>query len=222
MDYARLGDTGAWVFFGRADRTFAPGFQVYEDIPSFEAPSPWQSVSGDFNGDGSTDYARLGDAGAWIFFGHRNGVFSSGFQAYADDLRFGSPSRWQAITGDFNDDGRTDYARLGSTGAWIFSGNVDGTFTASARSYDIDFGSPSAWQPITGDFNGDKRIDYARLGDLGAWVFFGGADGSFAPVFQAYDRGLSFGLPSSWQAITGKPRNAPPKKAILIRVKNAS
>jgi hypothetical protein len=201
-DYARLGETGAWVFFGRADRTFGPGFQVYDGIPNFETSAAWQPIAGDFNGDGSTDYARLGDAGAWIFFGDPSGRFTSAFQSYGD-LSFARSSAWQAIAGDFNGDGKTDYARLGDTGAWVFFAGADGSFTPRAQSYSAQFGAPSLWQAIAGDFDGDGKADYARLGDRGAWMFFGGADGSFTPVLHSYERGASFGLPSPWQAITG-------------------
>jgi hypothetical protein len=34
-------------------------------------------------------------------------------------------------------------------------------------------------------------------------VFYGNAGGGFSTEFQSYD-GLSFGLPSSWQVVTGK------------------
>jgi hypothetical protein len=212
-DYARLGDTGAWVFFSHGDGTFETTFQSYVDeVPTlnFGAPSPWTPIVGDFNGDGRTDYARLGDTGAWIFFGNANGTFTRGFQSYVDEalaLNFGVPSSWQSITGDFNGDGRTDYARLGDTGAWIFFGNANGTFTRGFQSYvdealALNFGVPSPWTPIAGDFNGDGRTDYARLGDTGAWIFFGNANGSFIHVFQTYGN-LAFGLPSAWQVVTG-------------------
>jgi len=70
----------------------------------------------------------------------------------------------------------------------------------------LDFGLPSSWDPISGDFDGDGWTDYARLGDAGAFVFFSNGDGSFASVFQSYrvfDLSLNFGLPSPWQTVTG-------------------
>ncbi|MGZ7274450.1 FG-GAP repeat domain-containing protein, partial [Streptococcus pyogenes] len=63
----------------------------------------------------------------------------------------------------------------------------------------LDFGLPSSWEAISGDFDGDGWTDYARLGDTGAFVFFSNGDGSFATVFQGYQvfqLNLSFGLPS--------------------------
>jgi hypothetical protein len=149
-----------------------------------------------------TDYARLGDAGAWVFLASGGGSFTTSFQTYPS-LNFGLPSSWQPITGDFNGDGMTDYARLGDTEAWVFFGSASGSFTTSFQTYpSLNFGLPSSWQPITGDFNGDGMIDYARLGDTGAWGFFGSASGSFTTGFQSYE-GLTFGSPSAWQVVTG-------------------
>src|SRR5262249_54239791 len=119
-------------------------------------------------------------------------------QVYAG-LDFGIPSTWEAISGDFNGDGRTDYARVGATGAWVFLAQLGGGFTTGFQAYSgLDFGQPSAWQTITGDFNGDGVADYARLGDTGVWIFSGQRNGVFSSGFQAYS-GLNFGLPSSWE-----------------------
>jgi hypothetical protein len=216
-DYLRLGDTGAWLFYGNADGTFTRGFESYVDQSpplNFGVPSSWQPITGDFNGDGKTDYLRLGDTGAWLFYGNADGTFTRGFQSYVDQsppLNFGLPSTWQVVTGDFNGDGRADYARLGDTGAWVFFGNANRTFTRTFQSYvdqspALNFGVPSQWQAITGDFDHDGRTDYARLGDTGAWVFYGNANGTFTRGFQSYvdqSPALNFGVPSSWQVVTG-------------------
>jgi FG-GAP-like repeat len=177
---------------------------------NFGEDSPWDTIAGDFNGDHRSDYARLGGTGAWVFFGNPDGTFTRRFQSYADGfpLNFGQPSTWQVVTGDFNADTRVDYARLGGTGAWVFFGNPDGTFTRTFQSYvnespPLDFGESSAWQAIAGDFNGDGRGDYARLGSTGAWVFSGNADRTFTRSFQTYPASMAFGLPSPFQVVTG-------------------
>jgi hypothetical protein len=205
-DYVRLGGTGAWIYFGNANGTFTRGFQSYPGL-DFSEDSPWDSISGDFNGDGLGDYARLGSTGAFVYFGNTNGMFTSTFQSYVNEspaLSFGLPSTWQEVTGDWNGDHRTDYARLGGTGAWIFFGNANGTFTRGFQSYPtLDFGEDSPWQSIAGDWNGDGRGDYARLGSDGAFVYTGNTNGTFTVTFQSYGPGRLFGLPSPWQAVTG-------------------
>ncbi|HEY2517790.1 MAG TPA: VCBS repeat-containing protein, partial [Polyangiaceae bacterium] len=200
-DYARLGATGAWLYYGHTDGGFTQGFQAYPGL-NFGDPSTWEPITGDFNGDHRTDYARLGDTGAWLYFGNADGSFSQGFQNY-DGLAFGQPSQWKTVTGDFNGDGRTDYARTGDTGAWLYYGAADGSFGRGFLNYqDIPFGSPSPWQMVAGDFDGDGKGDFARLGDKLAWIFTGNADGSFTRSSQSYGA-LSFGLPSNWQAVAG-------------------
>lgn len=117
-------------------------------------------------------------------------------------LDFGLPSQTEAIAGDFNGDGKTDYARLDATGAWIFPSTGVG-FTQLFQAYDgLDFGLPSDWVAITADFNGDGKSDYARLGSTGAWIFSGNGDSPLVSSFHDYD-GLAFGLPSQWQTIAG-------------------
>jgi hypothetical protein len=208
-DYARLGDTDAWIFFGSATGVFTMVHQVYPPpVLGFGLPSSWEAITGDFNGDGRTDYARIGNSGAWLYFGNPsgnvNGPFTQSFQTYPTGVSFGQPSAWRTITGDFNGDGKTDYARLGDTLARVFLGNASGMFTNQLQSYTMgeSFGLPSPWQTITGDFNGDGKTDYARLGDTGAWLYFGNQQGTFVQGFQSYN-GLGFGLPSAWQVITG-------------------
>jgi hypothetical protein len=199
-DYGRVGATGAWFFLGQPGGGWIQGFQAYAGL-NFGQPSSWQTITADFNGDGKTDYARLGATGAWIFTVQPSGFFAQSFQVYSG-LNFGLPSQWEPITGDFDGDGRQDYARVGATGAWFFMSTASG-FTQSFQDYGgLDFGAPSPWTTITGDFNGDGFGDYARLGSTGAWVFSGSAT-SFATVFQVYAIG-GFGLPSQWQTITGR------------------
>lgn len=199
-DYARLGATGSWVYFGTPNAGFIAVFQNYEGL-NFGFSSQWDVVTGDFNGDRYMDYARVGNTGAWLYFGNRQNSFDRTFQDY-EGLEFGFNSPWKTIAGDFNGDGKSDYLRLGSTGAWLFYGNSQKTFTREFQDYiDLDFGLPSNWQTITGDFNGDGRSDYARLGDTGAFFFYGESNRAFRSNFQEYPR--NFGLPSAWDIAVG-------------------
>lgn len=186
----------------------ATGFAVFrQDFGGvdFGRPSPWTPITGDFNGDGLTDYARLGDKTAWVFYSNGSGGYTAHFEVYeAPIIGFGLPSPWDTITGDFNGDGKTDYARLGNTGAWVFFGKTIG-FRQDFQTYEppiSGFGLPSQLKSITGDFNGDGKTDYARLGDTGAWVFPGNGERGFVATFENYN-GLNFGMPSPWQPITG-------------------
>lgn len=194
-DYARLGATGAWIFYGNGDGTFQQVFQNYDGL-DFGLDREWDVVAGDFNGDHRTDYARLGSTGAWIYFGNANKTFTRTFQDYGG-LAFGYNAppyysgSWKTITGDFDGDGKKDYARVGATGAWLFYGNASGTFSRGFHDFQgLNFGIEdpfySSWHTIVGDFNGDGKTDYARLGRTGAFVFYATSNRGFSPQFQEY------------------------------------
>jgi hypothetical protein len=208
MDYARLGGTLAYVFTSNTDGTFTPRAQNYPTGFDFGVPSNWKTITGKFNADNRTDYARLGGTVAYVFTSNEDGTFTLRAQNYPAGFDFGLPTKWETITGNFNDDNRTDYARLGGTLAYVFTSNGDGTFTPRLQNYPagFDFGLPTKWETITGNFNNDNRTDYARLGGTLAYVFTSNADGTFTSRAQNYPTGWNFGLPSSWKTITGNFR----------------
>lgn len=100
-------------------------------------------------------------------------TFTNYIPSYPAGWNFGLPSAWKTITGDFNGDGRTDYARLGASYSHLFISNGDGTFAAPIESYPSgwDFGLPSSGEPITGDFRGNKKTGYLRLGSTYSHLF---------------------------------------------------
>jgi hypothetical protein len=108
-----------------------------------------------------------------------NGTFNGGgaFLAtsgpYPNNLNFGSPpqANYAPIVGDFNGDGKTDFAFSSWNGVNVFLSNGDGTFSESGFAYPsnaftfLNCFAPSpvpigAYCPLlVGDFNGDgKRI----------------------------------------------------------------
>ncbi len=199
-DYARLGATGAWVYYGSSGGAFTQTFHAYPGL-DFGQPTLWQLATGDFNGDGRKDYARIGNTGAWVYHGNSNRTFTQTFHAYASGWDFWWPSPFELVVGDFNGDGRTDYRRLNGKEIYTFLGTSSG-FTQHWHHYaDLDFGLPSPWKTLTADFNGDGRMDFARLGDTGAFFFFGTSTGATTSLFQDYER--HFGLPSTFTTIAG-------------------
>ncbi|MBI3774410.1 MAG: VCBS repeat-containing protein [Gammaproteobacteria bacterium] len=209
-DFAQLGDTYALVSIGKHTITDLADSFTYS-VPSyptgwtFGTPSLWKTITGDFNGDGKTDYARVGDTSARIFISKGDGWFINLVQNYPLGWNFGFGVGWEPITGDFNGDGKTDYARLGANSAYIFISKGDGTFSESIANYPAgwNFGNPSSWKAIAGDFNGDGKTDYARLGGTYAHLFISRGDGTFSTPVQYYPAGWDFGNPSSWKILTG-------------------
>ena len=204
-DYGRLGGTYAHFFFSNGDGTFSTPIQVYPAGWDFGNPGPWETIVGDFNGDGMTDYGRLGSTYSHFFFSNGDGTFSTPFHIYPASWDFGFNAAWPAIVGDFNGDGMTDYGRLGGTYSHFFFSNGNGTFSAPVHVYPAgwDFGNPGPWETIVGDFNGDGRTDYGRLGGTYSHFFLSNGNGTFSAPVHVYPAGWDFGFNAAWPAIVG-------------------
>ena len=157
---------------------------------SYVYPTPHTSVNGsdpqvavaDFNGDGIPDIvvADQGQNAIDIFLGKGDGTFSVsmislGASFFANEV----------VTGDFNGDGKADFAaHTNSGGINVWLGNGDGTFTLGQT---VPNGGGSL---VTADFDGDGIADLAfEYGVVsgGAPFYFyqvlhGNGDGTFSQV----------------------------------------
>jgi FG-GAP-like repeat len=146
-------------------------------------------LTGDFDGDGFTDIALTG-APNWntipIAFSNGDGTF------HVTNVDIGPFATWATgphvtvVTGDFDNDGKTDIALIGTEGDKLpvaFSLG-DGGFHVTTS--DVDFFA--AWArmsgatALAGDYNHDGRTDIALTGHAG-WntlpVAFSNGDGTF-------------------------------------------
>ena len=148
-----------------------PGFNFRPTLPADFLPAA--IVTGDFNGDGKTDWAiaNAGSNDIWIYLGNGDGTAQ---------LPTIIPLRGQApvalVAADMNHDGILDLvvAEADSGMVAVLLGNGDGTFGP-----ELQFASPGA--PISlvvADFNGDGIPDVVAglLGDsyVGQLAFFAG------------------------------------------------
>ena len=166
------------VFPGNGDGTFGQPI-------SYTAGTNIQSVAvADCNGDGIPDLIAvdLGDpqsstpTPATI-----NILLGNGAGTFLPPLFFPARgSAYEAITGDFNNDGNVDIAVANyqdSEDVSVFLGNGDGTFRPRA---DYATGTPNgAYGLAVGDYNGDGASDLAVAED-NVVVLRGNGDGTFS------------------------------------------
>jgi hypothetical protein len=145
------------------------------------------ATAGDFNADGKLDVAVASSgvhanssqgSGVTVSLGNGDGTFA---------LASGSPiplgnSLSAMVTGDFNGDGKLDFAVTDSDGkaVLILKGNGDGTFGTPAT-------IPVGTQPdaiVAGDFNNDGKLDLAvaNYADGTVTLLLGNGDGTFTPA----------------------------------------
>jgi hypothetical protein len=164
------------VLLGNGDGTFQP------HVEYTTGSGPTSVAVGDFNRDGKLDLVttnRYSDTIS-ILLGNGDGTLTSGATYSTGPL-----PRWVSIA-DLNGDGKLDLAEVtdypSPPTAAIYLGNGDGTFQSSVT-YAI---AADATSVITGDFNGDGRLDLATSnynGGTGSTVsiLLGNGNGTFQP-----------------------------------------
>ncbi|WP_315799375.1 MULTISPECIES: FG-GAP-like repeat-containing protein [unclassified Bradyrhizobium] len=202
-DFAFVNSSQIFPFLGNGDGTFRVGVvQTPANWPILDQGS-FAPVSGDFNGDGRTDFILINQDYLYECISNAAGSFGCSSIWINNGWNFGNPNtRYVPITGDFNGDGKTDFIMLGGTTLYEAFGNGDGTF--SYRQIDLTNGwrfgwpedgiPPSDYMPVVGDFNGDGKTDWLMLKAGTLYMFQSRGDGNFDYV-QIAIPGWNFGTP---------------------------
>jgi hypothetical protein len=165
------------VLRGDGDGTFHP--QVPYRSGPYSAFAEFNSISaGDFNGDGYLDLAALNTDSNTLSV-----LLGNGDDTFKPPRTFKVGSRPVSIvSGDFNDDGHLDLATLngGDDTASVLLGDGDGTFRPQVT-YRVGPGYSGFQLIVTGDVNGDGRLDLAVEDSGTRTVLMGRGDGTFAP-----------------------------------------
>jgi len=189
------------------DGTFFVTNNVVADFPTFAQQQGATLLAGDFNHDGRPDLALTGGVTSpgvpWGSlpvalatsignFSVTNAPIPNNFAIYA------TQSGAKPVTGDFNGDKFTDIALTGGfqsagvpwTSVPVAFSNGNGTFNvtnATVPDNFATFATQTGAKPVSGDFNGDARVDIALTGGFQSagvpWgsvpVAFSNGDGTF-------------------------------------------
>jgi len=218
-DVIILGDSGYQIYLGNGDGTLGgPGGFAYGGGTQFGGPprSAYRPFTGDFNGDGRTDFAVINGANYWTFLSNGDGTFSKIVGAHPNGWNFGigvagltrsvgwlsaiSNTNYNTVPGDYDGDGKTDFAMLSNDAYYVLLSNGDGTFRgAGGVGYPLgtNYGGAPGYQYalFPGDFNGDGKADFAVVGGSAYWCFLGKGDGTFTQIVDTLSNGWNFGLP---------------------------
>jgi hypothetical protein len=214
IDFAFVGDNPNYILvsLSNGDGTFRRSTQQVGDGLSFgRRPSDkWQLVTGDFNGDGRTDFAYVGGSPCLVhaFLSNGDGTFLHVGSAPEPTWNFGNPpaNSFSLVTGDFDGDGRTDFALVGNqpTNAYAFLSNGNGTFRPQQTAlFTWNFETPpeQRWDLVVGDFNGDGKTDFGFVGESPThfYLTLSNGDGTFRWMPRQDLVGWNFGVRPSAQ-----------------------
>ncbi len=143
-----------------------------------------QLYTADLNGDSKQDLVVLG-AGVSVLIANGDGTFTK----FAPLLLSNPPDGLSF--GDFNGDGKEDFAVSVYNGGRTFVALGDGTGKFHLLPGFGKFSMPS--QTTSGDFNRDGKLDLAVQTSDGVYVLFGNGDGTF----QAQQLAASVSFPTS-------------------------
>ncbi|MGJ5813604.1 FG-GAP-like repeat-containing protein [Paludibaculum fermentans] len=170
-------------------------------------------VVGDFNNDGKTDFILVESTKVYSFLSNGDGTYSQPsaspyYYTFPNSWAFGTPvtSSYTPIVGDFDGDGKSDFALLGSTAVFTFKSSGDGTFTTLKTTSPYYYTFPNSWAfgappgstyaPIVGDLNADGKTDFAFLSGNAVFSFRNNGDGTFPPLYTTSPN--YYTLPNSW------------------------
>lgn len=186
------------------------------------APIHSSNLSGDFNGDGYQDIGTFYNYGAgnttlYVFYGTGGGHFASPVAAWNSGAGNWEWDNTKLVSGDFNNDGKTDIVALYDYGnsnlaMFMFKGQANNTFTAPTQEWASGAGNME-WRrvmPVAGDFNGDGKQDVSLFydynvgggtyGSTGIFSFNGDGAGHFAAPYSAWGSGAG-----NWEWENTKP-----------------
>lgn len=203
-DFAFVGPSTIYTYLSNGDGTFTPVEQSLSQ--NFVSPAGnWDTIVGELNGDGKTDFALISGSTIWSYLSNGDGTFTAVGQTVAGNVGSPPSANWIPYSGDFNGDGLTDAAFIGTNSIYTLLSKGDGTFAPVSQAISQNFSTPPStnWTPIEGDFTGDGMTDLALLSGNTLWAYLSKGNGTFTANGQTL--GANYGSPPSnaWTQIDG-------------------
>jgi hypothetical protein len=182
-EYLSGGYPGVGIYLAQSDGTYQLN-QVINLDAEVTSDNLYTIAVADINGDGLPDIVCVGGTSGNVYalLGEGNGLFQS-----AVVTATGIPGVNYIAVGDFNGDGLADVALDttygGYAGIYVLLSNGDGTFGAANAT---GIGGQGV---ITGDWNGDGKLDLATTNPdaQSVYVQLGNGDGTFqSPITTAF------------------------------------
>jgi hypothetical protein len=185
-DIGRVIENGIYFYASQGTQFIPYSFlSAFSPAQGYTSSDRYPIITGDWNGDGWTDIARVVGHGVYFYLSTSGGMVPYSLLAnFSPDWGYTSMDRLPLVTGDWNGDGRTDIARVTEAGIYFYVANGGSGFTfhqsLMALSPAQGLVSASTHPIFTGDWNGDGKTDIARLVDGGVY-FYVGTDIAFVP-----------------------------------------
>jgi hypothetical protein len=220
-DVSLVNQSAGWntlpVAFSQGNGNFSVTNQFIGDFASWSANPNVRVLTGDFNGDGKTDVSLVNQSAGWntlpVAFSQGNGNFSVTNQFIGDFASWSANPNVDALTGDFNGDGKTDVALINKSAGWntlpVAFSQGNGSFSVTNQ-FIGDFASWAANPNVrvrTGDFNGDGKTDVSLVNQSAGWntlpVAFSQGNGNFSVTNQFIGDFASWAANPNVNVLTG-------------------
>ena len=173
----------------------------------------------DVNGDGFADLVSQKDGSLLVHPGRADATFGSAVSSFQGTYDSGARDGVGHVAvdlADVNGDGRADLVTISGGTGYVYRGQADGTFGASATSfagtYQLALAGGEGFEPVAvADVNGDGRADLVSAHtDGNAYVHFGSAAATFAGRADSFHNTLPttlFGAAAGYEVIAALDMN---------------
>lgn len=185
--------TFTWASTG--DGTFT---QTSQSNVNLSDATRFLAVVGDVNGDGKSDLIIVTGNQIVTLMMNGDGTYSQANQTISFDIG-SSPPNYAILGGDFNGDGKADFALVGGPILVTFLSNGNGTYAANQINIG-NYGNPPQLALATGDFDGDGKSDIAMAVDTFLYTLISNGDGTY----RGYTATIgTIGRPPQWAMVSG-------------------